>query len=60
MFAGYDWLLVDQVYLMRSKTSLDVQTWHAFLAALGVQDLIAITQATVTVSREDIVSSACV
>ena len=54
-FTGYDWTLVDAVYLQGSTAGYVTQQWREFLERLGVIDFLAVKQDKVTIKHEDMV-----
>ncbi|XP_060075304.1 uncharacterized protein LOC132554994 [Ylistrum balloti] len=56
-FPGYEWILVDSVYLTNCKTSHEIQRWHSFLSKLGVTNFLCVRSEKVPIDAASISSS---
>lgn len=56
MIVGYDWVLLDPVYLRNKKNPVEIQRWRQFFSKIGLTDFIALKQVNVEISNENIVS----
>ncbi|XP_046338389.2 protein NO VEIN-like isoform X3 [Haliotis rufescens] len=54
---GYDWVLLDAVYLNQAVSPLDVHRWHDFFLQLGVTDFLNITATDVQLTRESMMDT---
>ena len=55
-FAGYDWVLLDPVYLQNKRNPVEIQKWRQFFMKLGLTDFISVRQVNVKISADNIVS----
>uniref|UniRef100_A0A8W8JQP2 Protein NO VEIN C-terminal domain-containing protein n=1 Tax=Magallana gigas TaxID=29159 RepID=A0A8W8JQP2_MAGGI len=51
---GYDWVLLDPVYLRNKKNPVEIQRWRQFFSKIGLTDFIALKQVNVEISNENI------
>ncbi|XP_021342125.1 uncharacterized protein LOC110442712 isoform X2 [Mizuhopecten yessoensis] len=56
-FPGYDWILLDSVYLNNCKSNPDKQRWHSFLSKLGVTNFLCVRSEKVQIDNTLISSS---
>ncbi|XP_067652769.1 uncharacterized protein [Haliotis asinina] len=54
---GYDWVLLDAVYLNQAVSPHDVRQWHDFFLQLGVTDFLNITVTDVHLDRESMMDT---
>ncbi|XP_061196696.1 uncharacterized protein LOC133204972 [Saccostrea echinata] len=54
---GYDWILLDPVYLRNTRNPIEIQKWRDFFIKIWVTDFIAVKQVKVEISAEDISST---
>ncbi|XP_062567288.1 uncharacterized protein LOC134229558 [Saccostrea cucullata] len=54
---GYEWILLDPVYLRSTRTLVELQKWRDFFIKIGVTDFIAVKQVKVEISAENISST---
>lgn len=52
---GYDWCLLDSVYIQNLTSSLDKQKWHRFFSRLGIADFITVRHQKVDLDSNTVV-----
>jgi len=55
LFLGYDWCLIDSVYIQNVTNNADKQRWHKFFSRLGVTDFITVRHVQVELDSESVV-----
>ncbi|XP_076112450.1 uncharacterized protein LOC143080482 isoform X2 [Mytilus galloprovincialis] len=58
IFPGYDWCLLDSVYIRDQSSSTEKQKWHKFFCRLGITDLITVRPVQVELDSESVKESA--
>ncbi|XP_056016364.1 uncharacterized protein LOC125663893 [Ostrea edulis] len=54
---GYDWILLDSIYLQNKRNPVEIQKWRGFFTKIGVTDFIEVKQMRVEISTENINST---
>ncbi|VDI46757.1 Hypothetical predicted protein [Mytilus galloprovincialis] len=57
-FPGYDWILLDSVYIQNMANQVEKQKWHKFFSRLGVTDFITVRPVQVELDSESVKESA--
>ncbi|XP_069113795.1 uncharacterized protein [Argopecten irradians] len=56
-FPGYDWILLDSVYLNNCRNNSTIQRWHRFLTKLGVTNFLCVRSEKIPIDANSISSS---
>ncbi|CAC5410109.1 unnamed protein product [Mytilus coruscus] len=58
IFPGYDWCLLDSVYIRDQSSNTEKQKWHKFFCRLGITDFIIVRPVLVELDSESVKESA--